>query len=138
MLNEENAYKINLTGEEINEILMNSSQLKVIKEGGITTGIAYSDIQDYEVIIIYGYKNNIAAPNQICFPIIVNQLNSSSESNFLVNASALSGTSNWQYRILFNLSNNVLTWKTDLDFSGNSEFVITKIVGLMKTKNQGE
>lgn len=137
MLNEENAYKINLTGEEINEILMNSSQLKVIKEGGITTGIAYSDIQDYEVIIIYGYKNNIAVPNQICFPIIVNQLNSSSESNFLVNASALSGTSNWQYRILFNLSNNVLTWKTDLDSSGNTEFIITKIVGLMKTKNQG-
>lgn len=138
MLNEENAYKINLTGEEINEILMNSTQLKVIKEGGITTGIAYNDIQDYEVIIIYGYKNNIGAPNQICFPIIVNQLNSSSESNFLVNASALSGSSNWQYRILFNLSNNVLTWKTDLDFGGNTEFVITKIVGLMKTKNQGE
>ena len=119
--------------DNIGELKSNVVSLDTIAEGEITN-IPKTTADKYEFIIVYGFKQNIASPNQTCFIFIPSQI--TTQTNFQVAATALSGSSAWNYRIQINQgSDNNIWWFTDIDYGGNNSFIATKVLGVRKYEN---
>lgn len=113
------------------EIKLNTISLDTIAEGEITN-IPKTTADKYEFIIVYGFKQNIATPNQTCFIFIPSQI--STQTNFQVAAVALSGSNAWNYRIQINIGSGGtrIWWFTDIDYGENTSFIATKVLGVRK------
>ena len=94
---------------------------------GATTTIPYSQISPYTFVIFHGYKNNVASPNQSTF-IVVPKYLSNGESNLIVSCTAMS--TNWTYGVVFTRLNDMVSWETNLDYGGDSQFIVTNIIGV--------
>lgn len=122
--------ELSKTNDEIREIKSNTLSLDVIAEGEITN-IPKTTADKYEFIIVYGFKQNIATPNQTCFIFIPSQINQ--QTNFQVTAAALSGSNAWNYRIQINRGgDNNIWWFTDIDYGDNTSFIATQVLGVRK------
>ena len=77
---------------------------------------------------MYGYKDNIDAPNQFCFCFMPDQLTSDGEDlQFFTEA----GSNFWQYPLRVKRhSDGYVYWYSGYDFYGNTTFFVTKIVGV--------
>lgn len=104
-----------------------SGRVDVIETGQLTH-IAYSKLQAYQVVVMYGFRDGLGAPNQFCLCFIPDQLTVNGEDlQFTVSA----GPSDWVYHLMLkrNSDGNVYWW-SDYDYSGNTTFYVTKIVGV--------
>ena len=97
-------------------------------ETGQLSYISYSKLQDYQIVIAYGFKDGIGAPNQFCFCLIPDQLNVNGQD---LQLTVTAGPSDWVYHLMLsrNSDGNVYWW-SDYDYSGNTTFYVTKIVGI--------
>ena len=99
-------------------------------ETGQLSYISWDKIKDYQIVIAYGFKDGLSMPNQLCFCFIPDQLQiRSSDADLQV--LAMAGSVNWTYplRIQRNTNGNIY-WYSGYDYSGNTTFYVTKIVGV--------
>ena len=77
---------------------------------------------------MYGFRDGLGAPNQFCFCIIPDQLNTGGEDlQFTVAA----GPSDWVYHLMLKReTDGNVWWWSDYDYSGNTTFYVTKVVGV--------
>ena len=113
-----------------------SSIVEIIAEGELTS-LDVETANKYDLIFIYGYKQNVGAPNQTCFVFMPSQINS--ETNFQIEQVALSTPNIWSYRLQLNVGSegDRLWWFTDIDYGGNNSFTATKIVGVRRVSYEG-
>ena len=97
-------------------------------ETGALVKKRYSEISDYKIVFLYGYKDNIDAPNQFCFCFMPDQLQVDGEDlQFYTEA----GSNYWQYPIRVKRhSDGYVYWYSGYDYFGNTTFYVTKIVGV--------
>lgn len=113
-----------------------SSVVEIIAEGELTS-LDIETANKYDLIFIYGYKQNVGTPNQTCFVFMPSQI--SSETNFQIEQVALSTPNIWNYRLQLNIGSegDRLWWFTDIDYGGNNSFTATKIVGVRRASYEG-
>ena len=100
----------------------------VVLEGAVQQ-VDYSLISGYSFVVCQGYKNNIIdQPNQACFVLVPSLLNDG-ETNLCVPAK-VGGNPGWAYGILFTKSGDTVSWRTDIDWSGDTQFLITHMKGV--------
>lgn len=113
-----------------------SSIVEIIAEGELTS-LDMKTANRYDLIFIYGYKQNVGSPNQTCFVFMPSQI--SSETNFQIEQVALSAPNTWNYRLQLNIGSegDRLWWFTDIDYGGNNSFTATKIIGVRRVGYEG-
>ena len=112
----------------------------ILGSGNISTGVCevvetgalvkklYSDISQYKLVFCYGYRDALNAPNQFCFCFMPDQLQVDGED---LQFYAIAGSSNWAYPIRVKRnSDGYVYWWSAYDYSGNTTFFVTKIVGV--------
>ena len=104
-----------------------NSRVDVIETGALVKKL-YSDLSPYKLIFCYGYRDALSAPNQFMFAFMPDQLQVNGEDlQFL----AMAGPSNWQYPVRIKRhSDGYVYWWSGFDYSGNTTFYVTKIVGV--------
>lgn len=121
-----NADNLNHIEDGLEEISNSKADCEVIAEGAFRS-YSFAELSKYKFVIIYGYKDGVAAPNQACIPLIPDQLSNQTLLQYV--CVALSTV--WEYRLQMNIGNDGnVYWFTDIDYSGNNQFVATKIVGV--------
>lgn len=121
-----NAENLNHIEDGLDELSTSKAECEVIAVGAFRN-YSYSVLSQYKFVIIYGYKDGVDAPNQVCIPLIPDQLSNQTLLQYV--CSALSTV--WEYRLQMNVGGDGnVYWFTDIDYSGNNQFVATKIVGV--------
>ena len=115
------------TGISISGSTISANVCVVIETGALVKKL-YSDLSPYKLIICYGYRDALNAPNQFCFCFMPDQLQVNGEDlQFL----AMAGSSNWQYPLRVKRhSDGYVYWYSGYDYSGNTTFFVTKILGV--------
>lgn len=106
-----------------------SSTIKVeVVETGALVKKLYSEISQYKLVFLYGYRDALDAPNQFMFAFMPDQLQVDGEDlQFLAQA----GSNNWQYPIRIKRhSDGYVYWWSAYDYGGNTRFYVTKIIGV--------
>ena len=112
----------------------------ILGSGNVTTAICevvetgklikklYSEISQYKLVFCYGYRDALNAPNQFMFAFIPDQLQVDGED---LQFYTIAGSSNWAYPIKVKRSSDgYVYWWSSYDYSGNTTFFVTKIVGV--------
>lgn len=121
-----NAENLNHIEDGLEEVSISKAECEVIAVGAFRS-YSYSVLSQYKFVIIYGYKDGVASPNQTCICLIPDQL--SHETHIQYVCAALPTT--WEYRLQMNIcGDGNVYWFTDIEYSGNNQFVATKIVGV--------
>lgn len=121
-----NAEHLNHIEDGLEELSTSKAECEVIAVGAFRL-YSYSVLSQYKFVIIYGYKDGVDAPNQVCIPLIPDQLSNQTLLQYV--CSALSTA--WEYRLQMNIDGDGnVYWFTDIEYSGNNQFVATKIVGV--------
>lgn len=101
---------------------------------GSFTKYTYSNISSYDYVLVEGYKQGVETPNVVSFGFVPSTIKTTSTYQFVCQAM----TSDWEYRVLMTLGteSNVqyIYWYTDIDYAGNSNFIVTNIYGLKGVK----
>lgn len=128
-LREDLTSKTDSINESIDEIRNTvDSMVETIAEGAITS-IDRRVANEYDLIVVYGYKENAPAPNQTCFVFMPSQLNT--QTNFQIEQASGNSPSIWNYRIRLNVGGDGrIYWFSDLDYSGSAVFIGTKVIGI--------
>ena len=96
---------------------------------GMVTSLDRETADAYDVIVVYGYKENAPVPNQTCFVFMPSQIDT--QTNFQIEQASGQSDTIWNYRIRINEGGDGrIYWFTDLDYSGSSVFVGTKVIGI--------
>lgn len=110
----------------VDELSTSKAECEVIAVGAFRS-YSFAELRKYKFVIIYGYKDGVAAPNQVCIPLIPDQLSNQTLLQYV--CAALSTV--WEYRLQMNVGGDGnVYWFTDIEYSGNNQFVATKIVGV--------
>ena len=114
---------ISISGSTISAV----HTVEVVETGALVKKL-YNDIKDYKLVFCYGYRDALSAPNQFMFAFMPDQLQVNGEDlQFL----AMAGPSNWQYPVRVKRhSDGYVYWYSGYDYSGNTVFFVTKIVGV--------
>lgn len=105
------------------------SGVEIIGTGQLSY-IPYSKLQNYQIVIAYGFKDGIASPNQFCFCFIPDQLQVRNADADL-QVVAMAGSANWTYPLrIQRKENGNVYWYSGEAYSGNTTFYVTKIVGV--------
>lgn len=118
-----------LTWTETSKRLQGTTdEVAVVIETGALVKKLYSEISDYKLIFMYGYRDALNAPNQFMFAFMPDQLQIDGEDlQFLT----IAGSSNWEYPIRVKRnSDGYVYWWSAYDYGGNTTFYVTKIVGI--------
>ena len=108
-------------------LVVTASGSEVVETGKLVKKL-YSDLSPYKLIFMYGYRDALSAPNQFCFCFMPDQLQVDGED---LQFYTIAGPSNWEYPIrLKRHSDGYVYWWSAYDYSGNTTFYVTKIVGV--------
>lgn len=117
---------INTSLDQLNDRV--DSIVETIAEGMVTS-LDRETADAYDVIVVYGYKENAPVPNQTCFVFMPSQIDT--QTNFQIEQASGQSDTIWNYRIRINEGGDGrIYWFTDLDYSGSSVFVGTKVIGI--------
>lgn len=102
------------------------SRIKIVFTGN-QDGIPISLINDYLFIIISGYKQNIAGPNQTC--VVLSKDNITNYSLY----SSRQIANGWEYILKLDVRYGNLYLYTEPDYSTDTKFMITNVIGVKGT-----
>lgn len=106
---------------------------ELIAEGALTS-IDSETADQYAVIFVHGYKENVGVPNQTSFCFLPAHIQT--EEYFQIPQAALPSPDTWEYRIVVYRTSETIEWHTDLDYGGSTAFIATQIVGV-RFKDEG-
>lgn len=116
------------TKTEINNMVFVST----IVEGSSILRINYDTLNEYKLVELTGYKENVASPNMTTIVFDPSMIGNSYDSAMIFKCIA----SSWEYNLRIwketSGSEVVCRWQSDTDYSGNYNFVVTKIIGIGK------
>lgn len=121
--------------EELKGKVLGGAEL--IAEGALTS-IDAEELDDYALVFVYGYKENITPPNQTCFCFMPSQLQDVGQNTplFQTVQNAEWKASAWEYRLIIEKLDGVISWYSDFDYGGSTAFIATQIVGV-RFKDEG-
>lgn len=100
---------------------------EVVETGALVKKL-YSEISQYKLVFCYGYRDALNAPNQFMFAFMPDQLDVNGED---LQFYTLAGSSNWEYPVRIKRhSDGYVYWYSGYDYSGNTVFYVTKILGV--------
>lgn len=115
-------------------------------QSGAFTSIEYDKINKYRLVILYGYKDALPSPNQTAFVFMPDKLTRpkyvngilTDQEDFIVSAIGGNSNSSWNYSIKLKIgqfkpsgaSGYTVYWWTMPDYSGSTDFVATKMIGI--------
>ena len=104
-----------------------TTKVDVLETGKLVKKL-YSEMSSYKIIFCYGYRDALDAPNQFMFAFMPDQLQVNGEDlQFLT----MAGSNNWQYPVKIKRhSDGYVYWWSAYDYSGNTTFFVTKVVGV--------
>ena len=91
---------------------------------GDSNGIALSLIQDYDLIVIRGYKENVSSPNKSTIILTKYDINSPTEWSIRLIANE------WEYTLRLSSDGTNLYFYSTNDYSGSTVFRLTNIIGI--------
>lgn len=104
-----------------------ASRCEVVETGALVKKL-YSEISMYKLVFLYGYRDALNAPNQFMFAFMPDELVVDGED---LQFYAIAGSSNWEYPLRIKRhSDGYVYWWSAYDYSGNTRFYVTKIVGV--------
>lgn len=125
---------VNLTLTDFGITLTDKSTPVVITEKNFSTvetvfsgdqnGIALSLLQDYDFIIIEGYKQNVDLPNKTTF--VLNKDNINNPGQWTIRLVA----NEWEYTLMTSLSGGNLYFYSTQDYGGSTVFKLVNIIGV--------
>ena len=125
---------VNLTLTDFGITLTDKSTPVVITEKNFSTvetvfsgdqnGIALSLIQDYDFVIIEGYKQNVELPNKTTF--VLNKDNINNPGQWTIRLVA----NEWEYTLMTSLSGENLYFYSTQDYGGSTVFKLVNIIGV--------
>ena len=133
-----NTLRYNLDNCDIHmsSFILPPTEMTLLEDLGVVsvTEVPWDLVKDYKLIFIHGYKENVDLPNQVSFVLLPECIPESPyESAEYVRISARAShsgaQSGWQYGIIVKRWYGKLFFYTDIDYSGNTRFIVSKILG---------
>ena len=94
--------------------------------GTTPAALTFTNLQNYGLIVMLGYKNNHSAGNGIV-------IFSPAALNDWGNYTVAMGADNWQYNLKLwkpSEGSEKITWQTQSDYGSNYEFTVHKVYGI--------